>query len=146
MTRTGKVVPLVKTQLNTNKLKVLEKKYGKVTELREYSNGRVGAFFGGGQFRLVGGKCKKERKTIPVKKLQKSTKCKCKKSCKCGNNPSRKSAYITKGGGKVKKSHKLTKSPERSKSPKKTKKQFGGRDTMGLQEAVAHLRQHYYNL
>ena len=142
MTRRGKVVTLVKAQLNNDKLDILKKKYGSIMELREYSNGRTGAFFEGGQFRLVGAKCKKTRKSM-VKKPTKCCKCACgKKPCACKNKSRRKSPKKS----RTRKTKKSIKSPDRRHSLKKTTKQSGGGETMGLYDAVEHLRQHYYNL
>jgi len=64
MTRSGTIVTLLKTQIDENKLNKLKQKHGDITELREYSNGRVGAFFEDKQFRFVGLKTKKNRKVF----------------------------------------------------------------------------------
>lgn len=113
MTRSGIVINLLKTQINEDKLNALKEKHGDIVELREYSNGRAGAFFKDGQFRLVGLATKKDRRVF-----KKSPK---KKSPKKKRSPR-------------KKKHK--------KSPKKT--QTGGREELGLKQAVALLREHYF--
>lgn len=74
MNRSGKVVTLLKTEINKDKLNKLKEKHGSIKELREYSNGRVGAFFSDGQFRLVGLTKKKDRNVLKKKKSKKNVK------------------------------------------------------------------------
>ena len=134
MTRSGTVVALLKTKINKNKLDILEKKHGAITELREYSNGRIGAFFKDKQFRFVGLTAKKDRKIFKrTKSLKKCSKCEG-SVCQCMKSKKSQS--------------KRRKSPKKcSKSPKRSlkKKQRGGGE-IELKKAVYLLRQHYFKL
>ena len=64
-------------------LKELEKKHGKLCEMRQYKNGRYGAFFKDGQFRWVG---VNEKKTKKLKKSPKKSPRKSRKKCICGSS------------------------------------------------------------
>ena len=75
---------LIKKKIQIQNSEKLEKKYGKIQEIRKYTNGRLGVFLKDGQFRFV-----KEKVTDPtLKKSPKKSitnKCKCStKKCKCG--------------------------------------------------------------
>ena len=77
---------LIKKKIQIQNSEKLEKKYGKIQEIRKYANGRLGVFLKDGQFRFV-----KEKETDPtLKKSPKKSitnKCKCStKKCKCGCN------------------------------------------------------------
>ena len=82
---------------------VLEKKHGKVCEVKEYKNGRYGAFFKDGQFRWVGLENKKRSpkkspKNSPKKSPKKRSKKKKRCDCKCDNTKC--NCNMTGGGNK----------------------------------------------
>ena len=114
MTRSGTIITLLKTQIDEKKLNILKQKHGDITELREYSNGRVGAFFKDKQFRFVGLISKKNRNVFKAspKKHRKSPR-------------------------------KKKRSPKNNK--KSPKNQTAG-GAIELKQAVALLREHYFNL
>ena len=78
MTDKGKISrkgSLTKQKLNINNKQDLEKKHGKIDEVRKYKNDRYGAFFADGQFRWV---------SILNKESTTKKQCNCKaKNCKC---------------------------------------------------------------
>lgn len=138
MPRSGIVVPLFKTNINKNKLNSLKGKHGAITELREYSNGRIGAFFEDKQFRFVGLTSKKDRNIFKrTKSPKKCTKCRG-TTCQCMK--SKKSQRK-----RTKSPKKCTKSPKKHKRSSKKKIQAGG-GAIELKHAVALLREHYFKL
>lgn len=75
---------LIRKKIKIKNSEKLEKKYGKIQEIRKYDNGRLGVFLKDGQFRFVKEELdSKVLKKSPKKSITKKCKCSTKK-CKCG--------------------------------------------------------------